>query len=76
MIMNVFLDANVLIDFLVKRKHFFDDSKKIFSLYEEGKIIAYVSPLSLANAFYVLQAIYKLDKVSITDSLKNNDEIY
>ncbi|PIY07571.1 MAG: DNA-binding protein [Flexibacter sp. CG_4_10_14_3_um_filter_32_15] len=68
--MNIFLDANIIIDVLVEREEFVEDSAKVLELAEEGKVIAFIPPLSLANAFYVLQSIYKLDKVSITDSLK------
>lgn len=68
--MNVFLDANIIIDVFGKREIFFEDSRKIISLGENRKINIFISPISLANAFYVLQSTYKLDKKAIKDLFK------
>lgn len=47
--MNIFIDNNILIDFLGKREDFFDDAEKILKLGEEGRINLFISPLSLPN---------------------------
>jgi predicted nucleic acid-binding protein len=39
----VFLDANVLLNFLLKRKQY-DQSKKLIQIVESGAIRAYVTP--------------------------------
>ena len=38
--MNVFLDTNVVIDFMGKREGFFDDAAAIFTMIEDKKINA------------------------------------
>ena len=51
--MKVFLDTNILIDYLLKRHPFYDSAKKVFDmcLY---KIDGYVTPHSLIDVFYML----------------------
>ena len=36
--MNVFLDTNVVIDFMGEREGFFNEASAIFSMIEDGKI--------------------------------------
>ena len=52
--MKVFLDTNVLIDYLLKREPFYGDAKKVFEmcLY---KIDGFVTPHSLIDVFYMLR---------------------
>ena len=38
--MNVFLDTNVVIDFMGEREDFFDDAPAIFAMIEDKKINA------------------------------------
>ena len=47
--MNVFLDTNVVIDFMGERKGFFDDAAVIFAMIEDGKITASTSALTIVN---------------------------
>ena len=65
--MNVFIDTNVVIDFLGKRKGFFDNAALIFQMQKEGKINAIVSSLTIINCAYILRKIFSkevmLDKV-------------
>lgn len=69
--MNIFIDNNILIDFLGKREDFFDDAEKILKLGEEGRINLFISPLSLANSVYILKrSIYQIDKEAIQIVLK------
>lgn len=51
--MKVFLDTNILIDYLLKRQPFYDSAKKVFDmcLY---KIDGCVTPHSLIDVFYML----------------------
>ncbi len=44
MAFKVFLDANVLLDFLLKRGHY-EDARDIMSLVIEGKVNAYITPV-------------------------------
>jgi len=50
----IFLDTNILIDFLSKREAYLA-SANVLNLGKEGKIDLYISNLTLANTIYVLR---------------------
>ena len=52
---NVFIDTDVIVDFLTDRKPFSLESAKIFSLIDQKKIKGGVSSLSFSNLYYVLR---------------------
>ena len=52
---HVFLDTNVIIDFLGNRKPFSEYAAEIFNLAEENKIKIYVSAVSYNNIYYILR---------------------
>lgn len=52
---NVFIDIDVIVDFLTDRKPFSLESAKIFSLIDQKKIKGCVSSLSFSNLYYVLR---------------------
>ena len=52
---NLFLDTNVLIDFLADRKPFSTHAAKLFSLAEEGKARLYISAVSYNNIYYIIR---------------------
>ena len=52
---NVFIDTDVIVDFLTDRKPFSIDSAKIFSLIDQKKVKGCVSSLSFSNLYYVLR---------------------
>lgn len=49
-----YIDCNILLDWLLDREPFSSYSAKIIELIETRKIIGLVSPLTLANAYYVI----------------------
>ena len=51
--MKVFLDTNILIDFVCKRNGFYEEAKKIFALGYLGRIEIGTSALSIVNSMYV-----------------------
>lgn len=51
---NVFIDTDVIVDFLTDRKPFSIDSAEIFSLIDQKKVKGCVSSLSFSNLYYVL----------------------
>lgn len=68
--MNVFLDTNVVIDFMGEREGFFNDASTIFSMIADGSIHASVSSLTIVNCAYILKKAFgsdlmleKLDKL-------------
>lgn len=48
----VFVDTNVILDVLLQRDGFWQDSMKIFELAELGKIKAFVSASSMTDIFF------------------------
>ncbi len=53
--MNVFLDTNVLLDVLAQREPFYTASAQVWTLAETGRIVGFVSTLSLPNLFYLMR---------------------
>ena len=52
----VFLDANVLLDFLLKRERY-EDARDIMSLIIEGKLIAFITPAIVHSPILALKSI-------------------
>lgn len=59
--MNVFLDTNVVIDFMGEREGFFDDAAAIFAMIEDRKITASASALNIVNCAYILKKAFSAD---------------
>ena len=59
--MNVFLDTNVVIDFMGEREGFFEDASAIFAMIEAGKIHATTSALTVVNSAYILKKAFGSD---------------
>lgn len=53
--MKVFLDTNILIDFLAARQPFTEDAIALFQLADNGEIELMVSDLTIVNTIYVLR---------------------
>jgi len=51
---NIFLDTNVLIDFLANREPFAIHAAIIFDQAEKGNVNLYVSAISFNNIYYIL----------------------
>jgi len=59
----VFVDTDVLIDFLIEREPFSTFSAQLFSLAEQKEITIFLTSLSFSNAFYVLRKFGTRDKL-------------
>ena len=59
----LFIDSDVIIDFLIDRKPFSQDAAKIFSLIAQNKIKGYSSFLCFSNIYYVLSKYASPKKV-------------
>lgn len=59
--MNVFLDTNVVIDFMGEREGFFEDAAAIFAMIEDKKINASASALTIVNCAYILEKAFNSD---------------
>jgi predicted nucleic acid-binding protein len=50
----VFIDTNVMLDFLGERKPFYDPIAKIATLAEKEKLVMVTSPISFATVNYFI----------------------
>ena len=82
--MKIMCDTNVIIDVLLEREPFEEDSYKILSLCEEHRINGFVSASSITDIFYLVRkythstqlaykAIGKLLEIVKVCSVTNND---
>ena len=53
----LFLDTNILLDYLAQRKPFFNDADKVFALAAKGELSLCCSSLSFSTIFYVLRKL-------------------
>ncbi|MCX6335313.1 MAG: PIN domain-containing protein [Bacteroidia bacterium] len=60
---DLFIDTDVIIDFLIDRKPYSREAAIIFTLIEEKKLRGYVSSLSFSNLYYVLRKVESQTKV-------------
>lgn len=52
---NVFLDTNIILDYLSLRQPFFSDAEAIFLMADQRKVFLYSSSLSFSIIYYVLR---------------------
>lgn len=67
----VFLDTNVLVDYLAQRSDFFDDATRIVSLAINRKIKLYVASMSFATASYLMAKHYHNDTSAMKLAISN-----
>lgn len=77
----VFLDTNIVIDFLAERVDFFIPAAKILTLADQKKIKIYTSPSSISNTYYLLSkyentrtALEKIRKFKLICSISIMDD--
>jgi len=69
---NLFIDTDVIIDFLIDRKPFSREAAIIFTLIDQKKLKGYASALTFSNLYYVLRKFESHNKVILKlDSLSN-----
>lgn len=68
---NLFINTDVIIDFLIDRKPFSREAAIIFTLIDQKRLKGYTSSLTFSNLYYVLckieshtKVIFKLDSLS------------
>ncbi len=49
------VDTDVILDFYFEREPFAEHTAKVFSLMDKGKIKGYVTPVIVANVYYMLR---------------------
>ena len=65
----IFLDTNVVIDFLGEREKFIDDAISIMCMAEKGEIEILCSSLTFSNAAYILRHGFTLEEIKTKLSL-------
>ena len=60
----IFLDTNIVIDFLGEREGFYEAAAKILTLADHKKIKIFTSPSSISNTYYLLSK-YENTKVAL-----------
>lgn len=60
---DLFIDADVIIDFLIDRKPHSREAAILFTLIEQNKIKGYVSSLTFSNLYYILRKVESHNKV-------------
>ena len=78
---NVFLDTNVILDFLGERAGFYEPAARILTLADLKKIKIYTSAVSIANTYYLLakyenheSAIEKIRKFNVLCTIATTDD--
>lgn len=59
----IFIDTDVVLDFLLDREPFSTFASVIFSQSEANQINAYISPLTISNCYYILRKLASHNKV-------------
>jgi predicted nucleic acid-binding protein len=73
---NIFLDTNVVIDFLADRKPFSMLVARIFNHSLQGKVKVYISAVSYNNIYYILrQSLTSNETIKLLDGLCEMSEI-
>lgn len=73
---NIFLDTNVIIDFLADRKPFSLFAAKIFNDAVEGKVKLFISAVSYNNIYYILrQSLSNVETLKLLNELSELAEI-
>lgn len=60
---SIFIDTDVVLDFLLNREPFSTFAAIIFTQSEQGKINAYISPLTISNCYNILRKLASHKKV-------------
>lgn len=77
----LFLDTNIVIDFLGERESFYDAVAKILTLADRKKIKVFTSPIAIATTHYILakyenpkSALEKIRKFKVLCSISTMDD--
>lgn len=77
----IFLDTNIVIDFLGERANFYQPAAKILTLADQKKIEIYTSHTSISNTYYLLSrfentkiALEKIRKFKVLCSISMMDD--
>ena len=66
MLNNLFIDTDIILDIVLDREEFFENSSKIFRLFENGDVLLFTSPSIIINAQYTGQRLITKQKCRST----------
>jgi predicted nucleic acid-binding protein len=73
---HLFIDTNVVIDFLADRRPFSTDAATLFNHAVNGRIVIYISAVSYNNIYYILrQSLTGNATIKLLDALMEMTEI-
>lgn len=73
----IFIDTDVILDFIAQRKPYAVDADRIFSLIDQSKIQAFTSSVSITNLYYLLENTFKVKNTrEIVKNLTNKIDIH
>lgn len=73
---NIFLDTNVVIDFLADRRPFSLLAARMFNYSLQGKVKLYISAVSYNNIYYILrQSLSNAETIKLLEQLSEMTEI-
>lgn len=57
----VYIDCNILLDWVLQRREFVDEASLLIALVAKKQLIGVVSPLTIANVYYMVQKAHDKD---------------
>lgn len=66
MLNKLFIDTDIILDIVLDRKTFFDDSSAVFQRFENGEALLFTSPSIIINAQYTGQRLIAKEKCRAT----------
>ena len=73
---NIFVDTNVIIDFLANREPFSEYAAKLFQLAQNKEVNIYISAITINNTYYVLKQVSSHKKsLNLIDGIESLVEI-
>ncbi|MBX9785026.1 MAG: PIN domain-containing protein [Chitinophagaceae bacterium] len=74
--MNLFIDTNVVIDYLADRQPFSEAAAELFQNAEQGIVTLFISAVSYNNIYYILrQSLTNAATIKVLDELSDFTEI-
>lgn len=71
--MRIFIDTNILIDFMVIRQPYYQSAAALFALAEMREIHLVYSSITVANTFYILRKSYSSSQLA--EAFENQKEV-
>jgi predicted nucleic acid-binding protein len=59
---DIFIDADIILDLLLRREPYFSPAARLFTLLEQKKLQAYTTPVVLVNIYYIAAKIVKRER--------------